>query len=494
MRSWSTRGQGEAARSADGGGASPGKRTRTEGLGRGQRAAAAPQAAAPSVAAQPAVVSTLGAGTAAARPLPRLELGTQGSGNAGSALPRLDLSRSTLGTGEGAAVIGTRGDAAPAASPAPAAPAAGGASAGTVAMPAVVKHQTRDTAPAAANTRTIVGVGEVIAFEADVDGTWQASFIRAGNSTTLTDKTFDWYAPSVAGSGTVKFAPADGGAVVLTPIQVLAPQVHYTNPRASSSASLLTAGTAGAIMDTDVSYGPNHVSFANTSWWEQPGPATALSGYFRPLAAQLYHSPAEDDLQIHADNGGVQDTAGIFGLPAPFSAGSFVWSIPTYYKVTDDDDRHLIRNIVQGFVMTANGAMTVSKDGVVSAIRAPGGAASAAPPARRPRPAAPGSTPPAGTHGAGTRDRAAAPTPGAVQAAAPAGPRKKLDDDVPTAGQREAAGGRRGKPGGRGGKPASVSEGGVGPDGELDHEPVHEHDVDPARKDPRADRDTQQAT
>ncbi len=389
-RGWATRGQGSAARDQDqaSGTHGAGKRSLVDTVGRGQEA---PQTAV-------AAVQTVGkaAATAPATPAQAPTLG-EGAATPG-ALPRLNL----YGKGKGSAddELGTRGDGAAPAAPAKAATPAGAKAAAT---PAVVTHTVRDAAPSGAATRTIVGVGEMITFEANVDGEWHASFGREGNTLNWTERTYEWYAPSVAQSGTVKFVPKDGGVTILTPIQVLAPQVSYRNPRVSAgSASSLTAGTGGAIMDTDVHYGPDTVSFANTAWWEEPGGPSALTGYFRPLRAALQHSPAEDDLWMNATNGGVTDTAGIFGLPAPFSAGTFIWSIPTYYKVQDDDARHLIRNIVQGFVMTPNGTMTVSKDGAVSGARAPGGAAAAAPAA----PARSTATPPApaGAHGSGKHD------------------------------------------------------------------------------------------
>lgn len=393
-RGWATRGQGSGARDQDqaSGTLGAGKRSLVDTVGRGHEE---PHHAAP---AAPAVQTVGKAAATSPTPTPAPTPTTLGEGAATSgALPRLNL----YGKGKADAELGTRGDGAPATAPAKAATPAGAKAAVT---PAVVTHTVRDAAPSGAANRTVVGVGEMITFESNVDGEWHASFAREGNTLNWTERTYEWYAPSVAQSGTVKFVPKDGGATVQTPIQVLAPQVSYRNPRVSTdSASSLTVGTGGAIMDTDVHYGPDTVSFANTAWWEEPGGPSGLTGYFRPLRAALNHSPAEDDLWMNATNGGVTDTAGIFGLPAPFSQGTFIWSIPTYYKVQDDDDRHLIRNIVQGFVMTPNGTMTVSKDGAVSAPRAPGGTATAAPTTPTARPSA---TPPApaGAHGSGKHD------------------------------------------------------------------------------------------
>ena len=123
-------------------------------------------------------------------------------------------------------------------------------------------------------------------------------------------------------------------------------------------------------MQTDVYYTPNTVSFANTMWWEQPGPASSATGYFVGKALP-YHHPNPSDLQIDAHNTGINDTAGFWGFPAPYSNGFFEWVIPTHYKVTGDAGRHLITNVHQTCTMAPDGSMTVTKGGSASINRAP---------------------------------------------------------------------------------------------------------------------------
>jgi hypothetical protein len=242
--------------------------------------------------------------------------------------------------------------------------AAKGAALAVAGVP-MISHETHDRAPGASNTRTTVGVGEMITFSSNMPGKWKADKGARGFPKKATGTQFIWAAMSTAGSAKITFEPEDKGQPKLeVVIQVIAPTVDYLNARAVAFPGQ-AAGMAGVQMETDVTFGPSNVSFANTMWWEKAGPATGATGYFKDHVTKRklslpYHRPNPDDVQIDATNSGIVDAAGWWDFNGPYSDGSFEWVIPTYYRVVDDR-RHLISNVRQTCTITADGTMTVVK-------------------------------------------------------------------------------------------------------------------------------------
>jgi hypothetical protein len=332
-------------------------------------------------------------------------------GVAASGLPRLNLSSSGVGRaiGEGGptggiqSLVDQRSKAsapaadAPAAAPAsaqnvsvapgatpaeaakgPAAPAAqapqgpGSAGQGTPAPPPppTITHRTKDHAPGgAADTRATVAVGEKVTFDSTAAGDWSADLVKSAKPASAHGTKYEWFAPSTAGSAKIMFDPGGGAAKIDTTITIIAPTVEYRNARAVAFPGQ-AAGVSGVSMETDVFYTPGTVSFANTMWWEQPGPASGATGYFAGKALPFHH-PNAVDLQIDATNSGIFDTAGFWNFPAPWAVGFFEWVIPTHYKVTGDAGRHLITNVHQTCNMAADGSLTVAKGGSGPITRAP---------------------------------------------------------------------------------------------------------------------------
>jgi len=256
---------------------------------------------------------------------------------------------------------------APTPSPSPA-PSGGGAT--PAAPPPTITHRTTAHAPGgAADTRTTVGVGEVVTLTSTATGSWSATLFKAGTPNTGTGLTYVWTAPSTAGSAVISFDPGGGAAHINTTMTVVAPAVEYRNARAVAFPGQ-APGIAGVSMETDVFYTPDTVSFSNTFWWEQPGPASGATGYFVGKALPFHH-PNASDLRINATNTGIFDTAGFWNFPAPWSAGFFEWVIPTKYKVTGESTRHLITDVHQTCNIDATGTMTVQKGGSAPISRAP---------------------------------------------------------------------------------------------------------------------------
>jgi hypothetical protein len=278
--------------------------------------------------------------------------------------------------------VSTKDPAESANGPTPVAPAAtaqeptGIGGGGAKPAPPTITHRTHDQAPSgAADTRTTVGVGERITFDGSAAGGWSADLVKAGKAAAARGTRYEWHAPSMPGTAKISFDPGGGAAKIDTTITIVAPAVEYRNATAVAFPGQ-APGVVGVSMRTDVFYTPGDVSFANTMWWEKPGPASGATGYFVGQALP-YHHPNAADLQVDAHNSGIYDTAGFWNFAPPFavagrfSGGFFEWVIPTLYKVTGDADRHLITNVHQTCTVSPTGALTVAKGGLASITRAP---------------------------------------------------------------------------------------------------------------------------
>lgn len=278
--------------------------------------------------------------------------------DAAPAIPRLDLRPSTKpeGAGEGA------GTGRPGASPQRAAPPHAAPAASAAAGNAVVRHRVADPAPNGSPTRTRVGVGESIRFESMGSGSWHADLAAAGIERTMTTTSYTWVAPSTPGVATITFTPSTPGqAPVPTQITVLAPTVDYVNPRPFTNHD--RPGRASVAMHTDVVFGPDDVSFANTQWRERPGPAPVTNGYFRTYRP-IDHDPLRRDSPINRRNRGPVDEAGYWDLATSTygEGGTFEWVIPTLYSIVAEEGvHHQIRDVHQQFTLAPDGTMTVTK-------------------------------------------------------------------------------------------------------------------------------------
>ncbi|HEX3482628.1 MAG TPA: hypothetical protein VHT91_46780 [Kofleriaceae bacterium] len=225
--------------------------------------------------------------------------------------------------------------------------------------PPTITSATRKTAAGAANTRTTVGVGEVVELTGSAAGTWAAS--GGSPAASASGTSFVWTAPDAAGTITITLTV--GKQTATKDITVVAPS---SLSMVVSSQHGLTAGTAGVCMLTSVTIGPTTVCFGNTEWLEVPGPASGVSGYFTKFpAATIFHHPNPSWLQWNDHNTGLSDHAAWHSVPPPYSVGQFQWSIPNKYRVAGSSGGGTVfTTTTQQFQMTdAAGTMSVSKAG-----------------------------------------------------------------------------------------------------------------------------------
>ena len=223
-----------------------------------------------------------------------------------------------------------------------------------------VTTQTLVAAPdGTADTRTTVGVGERIRLTGNTAGTWTATEGRIIGLNTGSNVI--WEAPAVAANPVITLT-TPGGATA-TNFTVIAPD---SLDMVIGSRHTIPVGTAGACMITDVTVQPLNVSFGRTQWFEVPGPATNVTGYFtRFSAAQLRHHPNPRYLPFDDLNSGLTDHASFHNTPPAFSDGTFDWVIPNRYKIDGESDaqgRHFV-DTTQAFTMFPDGTVIIDKSG-----------------------------------------------------------------------------------------------------------------------------------
>lgn len=260
--------------------------------------------------------------------------------------------------------------------PLPAAPAPGApgptpvpAAPGPAAPPApTITSATVKAAPSgAANTRTRVGVGEVVNFTGSVAGTWTASI---GTASGPNSTTFQWTAPATTSNTTATITLTAGSQSVSKTMTVVPPST-ISMRNVGSHSSLV--GPGGACMLTEVTIGTTDVCLGAIQWLEVPGPASSISGFFtKYTASQLEHHPnthyalINDSNIMHAGpNNGPNDHCAWHTTAGPYSNGAFSWVIPNKY-ILDGESATSGRgftNTTQHFTMNAAGTMTITKAG-----------------------------------------------------------------------------------------------------------------------------------
>ncbi|MEQ8997202.1 MAG: DUF4157 domain-containing protein [Coleofasciculus sp. B1-GNL1-01] len=225
-----------------------------------------------------------------------------------------------------------------------------------------ITHKTKFNAPdGSPNSRTVVGVGEEVKFQAPSAGKWTAS---AGTPVTLPNgNTFNWTAPNRAASVKIKFEL--GGKESSVSMNVIEPN-GITGTKTSEDT--YPAGTQGAGMRLNFNFHPKKVSFGNAFIKEIPGPATNISGYFKPYPpASLYHHPNPNFVPIAQDNtlGTLRDHAAFSGHPAPWKKGGFKWDIPNHFRVKGEGGNgKKFTTVTQAFSISgSDGTSKVKKAG-----------------------------------------------------------------------------------------------------------------------------------
>ena len=212
-----------------------------------------------------------------------------------------------------------------------------------------------------ADTRTQVGVGEHVRFLGNTAGTWTAS---AGRIIGINSgENMVWEAPAVAAASTITLT-TPGGSASLN-MTVIAPN---SLAMAVGSNPPIPSGTLGASMLTDLEVRPLNVNFGRTQWFEVPGPATNVTGYWSSYsAAQLFHRPNRNYLPFDDLNSGLVDLAQWLGGSRPFSNGTHDWVIPNRYKIDGESDSQgrFFTNTTQSFYITSTGTIMITKAGAL---------------------------------------------------------------------------------------------------------------------------------
>ncbi len=246
----------------------------------------------------------------------------------------------------------------------------GGGGGGPTPPPPTVTTATVAAAPdGGANTRQRVGPGEFVDLTASAAVTWTAA---AGTLSVASGPATRWIAPET-GSVAVTATPA-GGPPTVTTFQVVPPDSirmrrAVVNP--------IPAGQAGADMLTDVDFGHTDVSFSRVQWLEDPGPPSAVHGYFafgNGAAMDLNHHPNPAFVTLRPDNHFLHDHCGSgfplappfrrFFPPPMFFGGGWFWSIPNRFRILGSGSGGTpFVTTLQFFLVDSSGTTTVSKQG-----------------------------------------------------------------------------------------------------------------------------------
>ncbi len=193
-----------------------------------------------------------------------------------------------------------------------------------------ITTNTEAKAPAAANTRTTVAVGEVVTFTGSEEGDWTTT----GGNTLSDTKTnsFRWGAGAKPGSYTITLKVDDRTASKT--IVVLAPSAIYFH-----KASDMSFSGQGVGMTLNMDIGPKNVSFGAVQVREKPGGASGVWGYFankQKTGADLSHSPKATPTWVNEDNTlSSPDDAFFDGWPGPYTPGGMTWVIPNLWSMID---------------------------------------------------------------------------------------------------------------------------------------------------------------
>jgi hypothetical protein len=225
-----------------------------------------------------------------------------------------------------------------------------------------VTHQTDQKAPGGqAETRTTVGVGELVYFTAETVGAKSKWKTTAGKGTDKGGGQYDWKAPAAPDTVTITFDPGDGGAATTVQMTVIGPtSIKYSNKVEDT----FGAGKAGAGMRVDLEFLPLSVCFWGTQWRETDVDGSSIDGWFTHLPANKLKHKAAVPRDIGDDNKGPGDHIS-YAATGPFKeTGSFSWVIPQQYSVKGANSwQEIATPFTQTTSIETDGTLTVSKHG-----------------------------------------------------------------------------------------------------------------------------------
>ena len=225
----------------------------------------------------------------------------------------------------------------------------------------VIASATRVNAPdGTPATRTKVAIGEDVELTTGAAADWTASEGTPA-SAPATDP-FVWRAPEVPATVTITAstgAPATTCSATFTVVG--ASSLRFTK----FSEDAFAAGAQGAGMRCFVDMEPMDVSFRNVEWFEVPGPATGVRGYWlekENAGADLSHHPNKNWVRMNLGNRAA-DHASSFDWPPPWKDGGYEWSILNRYRAVGSVLSHFVSRTLQTFDITPDGTTTVTKEG-----------------------------------------------------------------------------------------------------------------------------------
>lgn len=224
-----------------------------------------------------------------------------------------------------------------------------------------ISSQTLDTAPdGTADTRTVVGVNEIVIMTASAPSTWSAT----AGTINATGASGTWLSPASAKpvSCSVTATPATGSPCSIN-FQVIPPRERKMTKTTDRA---YTAGLAGSGFEATALILPLNVSFSGIQVREETVAGEATGYYKDVLGWDKGMHPTGAWSRVDASNNNVKDTIGTTppGTRRPFGIGTFFWSIPLTWRTPNDPKRHPYGTADQIQVMLdSSGAEITSKEG-----------------------------------------------------------------------------------------------------------------------------------
>jgi hypothetical protein len=243
-------------------------------------------------------------------------------------------------------------------SPPPGAPAGPAAPAGP---PCTLSSQTLDTAPdGTADTRTVVGVNEIVMMTASAPSTWSAT----AGTISATGASGGWVSPASAKpmSCSVTATPASGSPCSIN-FQVNPPSERKMTKTTDIA---YTAGRSGSGFEATALILPLNVSFSGIQVREETVAGEATGYYKDVLGWNKGMHPTGSWNRVDAKNNNIKDTIGTKppGERGPFGIGTFFWPIPLIWRTPNDPKTYSYgtANQIQ-VMMDSSGTEITSKEG-----------------------------------------------------------------------------------------------------------------------------------